>query len=49
LVIIGTPTDLRRYLKLNKEAVKVNYEFKNGKGLEKLVKNFAKKVISFKS
>ena len=26
VVVIGTPTDLRRYLKLNKPAIRVTYE-----------------------
>ena len=26
VVVLGTPTDLRRYLKLNKPAVRVTYE-----------------------
>jgi predicted GTPase len=28
LVLLGTPTDLRRYLKLNKPAMRVKYELK---------------------
>ena len=40
LILIGTPTDLRKYLNLNKPALKVNYEFKErGNRLEKILKN----------
>ena len=40
LVLIGTPTDLRKYLNLNKPALKVNYEFEEkGNELEKILKN----------
>ena len=40
LVLIGTPTDLRKYLNLNKPALKVNYEFEEkGNKLEKILKN----------
>lgn len=44
LVIIGTPTDLRKYLKINKKAVKVDYEFKekNNK-LNKILKKVCSK------
>jgi predicted GTPase len=28
LVLLGTPTDLRRYLKLNKPALRVKYELR---------------------
>lgn len=41
VVVIGTPVDLRKFLKINKPAVKVTYELKekDGNVLEKLVKN----------
>jgi len=40
LVLIGTPTDLRKYLNLNKPALKVNYEFEEkGNKLKKILKN----------
>lgn len=40
VVIIGTPFDLRKFLKLNKPAVKVNYELKekDGHSLESIIK-----------
>ncbi|MEO0185458.1 MAG: GTPase, partial [candidate division WOR-3 bacterium] len=40
VVIIGTPVDLRKFLKINKPAVKVNYELKEKSGnvLEGLIK-----------
>ena len=41
VVVIGTPVDLRKFLKINKPAVKVTYELKEKDGhvLEKLIKN----------
>lgn len=41
LVIIGTPVDLRKFLKINKPAVKVNYELKEKQGnvLEEMIKD----------
>jgi len=40
LILIGTPTDLRKYLKLNKPALKVDYKFEErGKELENILKN----------
>ena len=46
LVLIGTPVDLRRFLKINKEALKVNYELKEvGKiKLENLLENFLRNL-----
>jgi len=46
LVIIGTPIDLRRVMKLNKDAVRVKYELQEiGKpDLEDVLNNFASKV-----
>ncbi|MGB9720216.1 MAG: cyclic 2,3-diphosphoglycerate synthase [bacterium] len=40
VVIIGTPVDLRKFLKINKPAVKVSYELKekHGNVLERLIK-----------
>ncbi len=40
VVIIGTPVDLRKFLKFNKPAVKVNYELKEKQGnvLEEMIK-----------
>ncbi len=44
VVIIGTPVDLRKFLKINKPAVKVSYELKerHGNVLERLIKNCLK-------
>ncbi|MEO0124325.1 MAG: cyclic 2,3-diphosphoglycerate synthase [candidate division WOR-3 bacterium] len=41
VVIIGTPVDLRKFLKINKPAVKVNYELKEKQGnvLEQMIKD----------
>jgi len=41
LVLIGTPTDIRRYLKLNKPAIRIKYELKERKKgeLEKEILN----------
>ncbi|MEO0094773.1 MAG: cyclic 2,3-diphosphoglycerate synthase [candidate division WOR-3 bacterium] len=44
VVIIATPVDLRKFMKLNKPAVKVNYELKEKRGneLENTIKNLIK-------
>uniref|UniRef100_A0A7V3VTH0 GTPase n=1 Tax=candidate division WOR-3 bacterium TaxID=2052148 RepID=A0A7V3VTH0_UNCW3 len=44
VVIIGTPVDLRKFLKINKPAVKVNYELKEKRGnvLEESIKALIK-------
>jgi len=44
VVIIGTPVDLRKFLKINKPAIKVSYELKekNGNILEGLIKKCLK-------
>uniref|UniRef100_A0A7C6EFZ3 GTPase n=1 Tax=candidate division WOR-3 bacterium TaxID=2052148 RepID=A0A7C6EFZ3_UNCW3 len=41
VVIIGTPVDLRKFLRINKPAVKVNYELKEKRGnvLEQMIKD----------
>jgi len=41
VVIIGTPVDLRKFLMINKPAVKVNYELKEKRGnvLEQMIKD----------
>ncbi len=41
VVIIGTPVDLRKFLKINKPAVKVSYELKEKQGnlLEQMIKD----------
>ncbi len=45
LVLIGTPIDLRRLLKINKPAIKVNYELEEIKGiLERILDNFLRKI-----
>lgn len=42
-VVIGTPIDLRKIIKINKPAVRVHYELKEkGKTLEKMIKKFLK-------
>jgi predicted GTPase len=45
LVLFGTPVDLRRFLKINKPALKVNYELKEvGRiKLGEIISNFLKK------
>ena len=45
-VVIGTPTDLRRYLRLNKPAVRVKYEIEevSKPDLEEILKNFVQKI-----
>ncbi|MGQ9817214.1 MAG: cyclic 2,3-diphosphoglycerate synthase [bacterium] len=45
VVVIGTPVDLRKFLKINKPAVKVTYELKekNGNVLERYIKACLKK------
>ncbi len=46
VVIIATPVDLRKFLKINKEAVKVSYELKekDGKMLEHAIKSIVCKI-----
>ncbi|MBU2496739.1 MAG: cyclic 2,3-diphosphoglycerate synthase [Nanoarchaeota archaeon] len=45
-VLIGTPIDLRRLLKINKPAIKVNYELKEIQGnLDSVLDNFLKNKI----
>ncbi len=43
IVIIATPVDLRKFLKLNKPAVKVSYELKERNG--QILKDLIKKVV----
>ncbi len=46
VVIIATPVDLRKFLRINKEAVKVNYELKekDGKILEQAIESVVCKI-----
>lgn len=44
IVIIATPVDLRKFLKLNKPAIKVNYELKERNG--QVLKDLIKKIVA---
>jgi predicted GTPase len=46
VVVIGTPVDLRRVLRLNKPAVKVTYELEEltSPNLEQLLKRFLREL-----
>jgi len=42
VVVIGTPVDLRKYIKIDKPTVKVTYTFKSltEPGMEKILRDF---------
>lgn len=47
VVVIGTPVDLRKYIKIDKPVVKVNYNFKSitEPGMEKIIREFVDKKL----
>ena len=47
VVVIGTPSDLRRYIKITHPCVKVSYDFKSlsEPGMEKIVRDFVKEKL----